>query len=174
MSEILTDANNLTFGDFVDEVIDDLTEEDRPSESCHCSIKASVDPYRTQKGSDFQEARVLTHGLLPGDVILKKEEQSEDADCHCDYWWTVSRAVRSDVHPLTVGTRIYHRSQQWHCEHMGGTATIIGVYGPRHDGTFEYRVMTGVDFFRQTGSRNPETRLTDWSSSAVLKASTWQ
>ena len=163
---ILTDANNLEVHDLIDEIMDDITEGEKPFDSCHCAIKASADPYKTQSG-ELEEVRVLTHALLPGDVILKKEAQTEEDECHCDYWWTVSRPVTVGVHPLPIGTRVCHQGQQWHRSHMGGTATVVGVYGPLRDGTFEYRVMAGVEFSRQTDGDNPEERLTDWSSSAV-------
>lgn len=167
----LVDANILEVGDFVDEILDNLIEGENPSESCHCAIVASADPHKVQKGP-LRELRVLTHDLLPGDVILGKQGKSEDCDCHCDYWWTVSRVDRPGIHPLAMGTRVYHQSQQWHRAHMGGTGTIVGIYGPRGDESFDYRVMTGVDFSRRIGPNNPEDRLTDWDSEKIRKANT--
>lgn len=71
--------------------------------------------------------------------------------------------------PLPVSTRVYHHSQQWPGARRG-TATITAVKGPYYDDTYEYEVLTGVDFSRSPGPDNPETRTTWWSSLATSPA----
>ncbi|WP_309031345.1 hypothetical protein [Streptomyces alfalfae] len=73
------------------------------------------------------------------------------------------------AHPLPVGTRVRHYGQQWPAARRG-TATVREVKGPLHDGSYEYRVTATVDFSRQPGSDNPETRETWWSSLATIPA----
>lgn len=165
----LLDANLLEPGDYVAQIRDELASGEKVDESCHCSIVASTSDYKTQTGELFQVS-VPTHGLLPGDVIQNKEDREGGGDCHCDYVFTVSRMPGSGVHPLPLYTRVYHGGQQWHRSHMNGTAVVIGIYGPRHDGSFEYRVMAGEDFSRRTGPDNPEVRITEWASAVVGKA----
>ncbi|WP_198533185.1 hypothetical protein [Streptomyces sp. AcH 505] len=69
--------------------------------------------------------------------------------------------------PLPVGTRVRHYGQQWPAAHQG-TATVQEVKGPYSDDTYEYRVLTTVDFSRRPGPSNPETRETWLSSLATI------
>lgn len=72
-------------------------------------------------------------------------------------------------HPLPVGTHVTHVNQQWATSRVApeGTAEILEVRGPYHDGAFEYRVLAARDFSRQPGPGNPLDRETWWSSQAI-------
>jgi hypothetical protein len=78
--------------------------------------------------------------------------------------------MASTEHPLSLGARVYHMSQQWHRPDMGGTAQVVEVYGPLRDGSYEYTVLTGIEFSRQVGPHNPMIRETKWSSDVTRKA----
>lgn len=67
-------------------------------------------------------------------------------------------------HPLLVGTRVRHSSQQWA---RAATATVREVKGPYNDSPWEYRVTCGEDFSRRLSPDNPETRETWWPSLAT-------
>jgi hypothetical protein len=74
------------------------------------------------------------------------------------------------VHPLPVGTYVYHRSQEWARRLAGGTAVIQSVTGPYHDGAYEYTVLSCRDFSRRPGPDNPMDRETQWASYATRPA----
>lgn len=71
------------------------------------------------------------------------------------------------THPLPVGSRVRHYSQQWA---RAATATIREIKGPYSDGSYEYRVTCGVDSSRRLGLDDPETREAWWSSLATHPA----
>jgi hypothetical protein len=73
---------------------------------------------------------------------------------------------------LAPGTRVHHAGQIWARSIPGGTAVIVRAEGPDYRGDYEYVVQTGVDFSRRTGSTNPETCMTRWSSTTVVPAKT--
>lgn len=77
--------------------------------------------------------------------------------------------MSGNEHPYPAGTRVYHAGQQWHRAHMDGTAHVVDSKGPYSDGSYEYDVLAGEDFSRQTGPDNPETRRTWWSSMVTAK-----
>ncbi len=77
--------------------------------------------------------------------------------------------MATTVHPLPVGTRVHSLGQQWAAARKG-TATITAIKGPWPDGSYEYEVLTGVDFSRAPGPNNPQTRTTRWASYNTIPA----
>jgi hypothetical protein len=75
-------------------------------------------------------------------------------------------------HPLPVGARVSHINQQWASGLPDGTATILGREGPWPDGSWEYQVRAALDFSRQPGPDNPESRTTWWPSWATTPSPT--
>lgn len=154
-------------GERVRKIWDDLGGKDVPARSCHCSYRV-VTETATAKSGDRK--RVIAHDLLPGDVIVGVHARQDEGDCHCDVYFTVLREPSEAEHPLRIGTRVSHYGQQWHREHMGGTATVIGLEGPYPDGSYEYTVHGVRDFSRQSGPDNPEDTIRTWSSLATRQA----
>jgi len=72
--------------------------------------------------------------------------------------------------PFEIGDRVYHYGQQWAARIPGGTATVLEIKGPYHDGSYELLVSTGEEFSRRTGPDNPETRSTWWPSRGTRHA----
>lgn len=69
------------------------------------------------------------------------------------------------VHPLAQGTRIRHVNQAWAKE---ATAEVRVAHGPYGDDSYEYEVVAGEVFASPLGPDNPMTRLTQWSSQAIV------
>lgn len=159
------DPTSVKAGDVVRRVWDDVTPEDDLKNSCHCSYLVEV-TNRAGKG-ERESKRVIAHDLRAGDVVVAVEPRGDEPGCHCDVYFHVRRLHTGA--PLAIGTRVSHVNQQWHRNHMGGTATVYGSEGPYSDGSYEYDVMAGEDIARRTGADNKEIRPTRWSSLAVRK-----
>lgn len=68
------------------------------------------------------------------------------------------------------GDRIMHRAQMFAYSHVGGTAVVVEVLGPYHDGAYEYVVDACEEFANFPSADNPMTRRTQWASYMTLPA----
>lgn len=84
----------------------------------------------------------------------------------------LERAVarRGSIHPLAVGTPVYHRNQEWARSLSGGTARIVEVIGPDHRGDYEYVVDACRIHSQWPGPDNPMDRRAQWASYATAPA----
>ncbi|MFE0490262.1 hypothetical protein [Streptomyces griseoaurantiacus] len=78
--------------------------------------------------------------------------------------------MAESVHPLAVGTEVYHVGQLWARGLPGGTAVVRDVIGPFHDESYEYAVDGCRDFSRRPGPDNPMDKRTQWASYATAPA----
>lgn len=78
--------------------------------------------------------------------------------------------MADSMHPLPVGTEVYHTAQQWARTVDGGTAVIREVLGPYGDGAYEYVVDGCRDFSRRPGPDNPMDERSQWPSYYTARA----
>jgi hypothetical protein len=71
---------------------------------------------------------------------------------------------------FSPGDRVHHYGQKFARTHPGGTAVVVEVKGPHHDGAYEYVVDACEEFTRLPSADNPMTRRTQWASYMTLPA----